>query len=68
MILRKTFSRKLIGVALLVGLSSCSSRQSTSEEAIDTTATEDRPLVVATTSVLCDLTQQIAKETIDHAV
>ncbi len=27
----------------------------------------DRPLVVATTSVLCDLTRQVARETIDLA-
>jgi manganese/iron transport system substrate-binding protein len=65
MILMGTFYKKLIGVALLVGLSSCGTGQPTSEEATDTSATEDRPLVVATTSVLCDLTQQIAKETVD---
>ncbi|MCU0532448.1 MAG: zinc ABC transporter substrate-binding protein [Hydrococcus sp. Prado102] len=65
-LMEKSF-KNLIGVALLIGLSSCGTQQptSTSQEATDTVATEDRPLVVATTSVLCDLTQQIAKETVD---
>jgi manganese/iron transport system substrate-binding protein len=59
--------KNLIGVTLLVGLSSCGTGQptSTTQEAIEATTTKERPLIVATTSVLCDLTQQIAKETVD---
>lgn len=44
---------------VVVSLMSCS--QSTPSE----TPTGDRPKVVATTSVLCDLTQQIAGDTVD---
>lgn len=61
----QTCYKKLIGVALLVGLSSCGTQQPTSEEEKGSVPSENRPLVVATTSVLCDLTKQIAKDTID---
>lgn len=46
-------------VLLLLGVVGCSSPPP------NTTNSDDRPLVVATTSVLCDLTRQIAEETID---
>jgi manganese/iron transport system substrate-binding protein len=66
-------TRRWIGVAALtftVGVVGCTPpevSESPQGEADSATATEppvDRPQVVATSSVLCDLTQQIAEETI----
>jgi manganese/iron transport system substrate-binding protein len=49
--------------AVLLGLGACST--SLQGEKGQETTTDNRPLVVATTSVLCDLTQQVAQETVD---
>jgi manganese/iron transport system substrate-binding protein len=51
----------VVSLALLSILAGCSSREQTAT----TKGSDDRPLVVATSSVICDLTKQIAKETID---
>ncbi|MBW4471311.1 MAG: zinc ABC transporter substrate-binding protein [Stenomitos rutilans HA7619-LM2] len=50
-------------VSLLLGLSGCASKPTT--QSVSPAAQSDRPLVVATNTVLCDLTQQIAADTID---
>ncbi|MBW4621226.1 MAG: zinc ABC transporter substrate-binding protein [Cyanosarcina radialis HA8281-LM2] len=75
--LRKNWSEKirqisgLTAIALTVAITGCaqteSATQSNTTPATSSpgTASVDRPLVVATTSVLCDLTKQVAAETID---
>lgn len=67
----------LAGLALGIGLMGCNNipasptgnNSTTLTQQTSTTQTQatavNRPLVVATTSVLCDLTQQIARDTID---
>jgi len=56
---------------LVLGITSCSVRQQTTNSASDTTATSpssansEKPKVVATSSVLCDITQEIAQDTIE---
>ncbi|EAZ94285.1 metal ABC transporter solute-binding protein, Zn/Mn family [Crocosphaera chwakensis] len=50
----------LLPCTLLMGLVGCATSQ---PEAV--TPTDNRPLVVATTSILCDLTEQLAQETIN---
>lgn len=57
-------------LSLLVGLSGCVSAptqsvHSTAPSATSATTTVDRPLVVATNTVVCDLTRQIAAETVN---
>jgi manganese/iron transport system substrate-binding protein len=64
-------------LVLTLGLLGCNATPSTNEQtnidnatpsaatASNTAATGDRPLVVATTSVICDMTEQIAGETVD---
>jgi manganese/iron transport system substrate-binding protein len=49
----------------LVGIAGCSSGVQTSEKSATAQNAENPPLVVATSSVICDLTEQIAGETID---
>lgn len=59
--------RQLGGVTALlvtVGLWGCASEPVDQTLATET-ATDEKPLVVATTTVLCDLTQQIAQDTVD---
>lgn len=53
-------------IALAVGLAGCSGNggPSTGAETEAPTSQSDSPVVVATTSVLCDLTQQIAETTV----
>ncbi|MGB6166399.1 MAG: zinc ABC transporter substrate-binding protein [Geitlerinemataceae cyanobacterium] len=51
-----------IQAILLLGIAGCNSPPPPNANDAD-----DRPLVVATTSVLCDLTRQVAQETIDLA-
>ncbi|MBR8827894.1 MAG: zinc ABC transporter substrate-binding protein [Gomphosphaeria aponina SAG 52.96 = DSM 107014] len=53
--LKSFFSKSLMGSALLMGLVGISSPSTA----------DDRPLVVATTDILCDLTEQIAQETVN---
>jgi len=53
------------GLVLGVGLVSCSERQANIGATEPTAPAADAPQVVATTSVLCDLTQQIAESTIN---
>ncbi|ACB50834.1 Mn2+/Zn2+ family ABC transporter, periplasmic binding protein [Crocosphaera subtropica ATCC 51142] len=53
-------SHPLIPCTLLMGLVGC-----TTSEPEAVTPTDNRPLVVATTSILCDLTEQLAQETIN---
>jgi manganese/iron transport system substrate-binding protein len=62
--------RHLASLALVMGLCSCNTPPPTAETNSPTAnspATENgnRPLVVATTSVLCDLTKQVAQDTIN---
>lgn len=59
-----TLYKNLLGFVLLVGLSSCTSSITKTLQA-QSGEGENRPLVVATTSVLCDLTQQIAQDTVN---
>ncbi len=49
----KILNKFLLGSAVIIGLASSSN------------AVDDRPLVVATTSILCDLTEQIAQDTVN---
>jgi manganese/iron transport system substrate-binding protein len=52
-------------IALTVGLVGCSGNNGpVVESEAETPVEEDSPVVVATTSVLCDLTQQIAENTV----
>ncbi len=71
---RKLPLSAITALTLAFGLISCSGNEqvnsnSGTEEnsAVNTssTATGERPLVVATTSVICDLTKQVAAETVD---
>jgi manganese/iron transport system substrate-binding protein len=63
--LRKTASSiSSMSVVLLISLSGCASSNQTSEQTATAESSEQLPLVVATSSVICDLTRQIAKETI----
>ncbi|MEM7555253.1 MAG: zinc ABC transporter substrate-binding protein [Cyanobacteria bacterium P01_A01_bin.84] len=71
---RKLPLSTITALTLAIGLISCggneqvNSNSSTEENsAVNTssTATGNRPLVVATTSVICDLTKQVAVQTVD---
>ena len=71
---RKLPLSAITALTLALGLISCSGNEqvnssSGTEEnsAVNTssTATGERPLVVATTSVICDLTKQVAAQTVD---
>lgn len=58
---------KITVVALVLGLAGCSPAQQTTNTVNTATALakDERPLVIATTSVICDLTQQVAGKTIE---
>ncbi len=63
-------STHILFLALALGISSCTSPQQTAIQTPNTTATvttavTTKPKVVATTSVICDITQEIAQNTID---
>ena len=71
---RKLPLSAITALTLAIGLISCSGNEqvnsnSGTEEnsAVNTssTATGERPLVVATTSIICDLTKQVAAQTVD---
>ena len=71
---RKLPLSAITALTLALGLISCSgneqvnSNSGTEENSAvnaSSTATGDRPLVVATTSIICDLTKQVAAETVD---
>ncbi|MEO1067639.1 MAG: metal ABC transporter substrate-binding protein [Cyanobacteria bacterium J06638_6] len=56
-----------LGLALVLGVAGCSGDQGSGEEAGESALTDEnspRPAVVATTSVICDLTEQIAAQSI----
>lgn len=55
--------RKLSILTIFIGLWGCT--PSAKVEKTAETSTENLPLVVATTSVLCDLTEQVAQDTVD---
>jgi manganese/iron transport system substrate-binding protein len=55
--------RKLGILTILIGLWGCNPAPKTTEET--STSSENLPLVVATTSVLCDLTEQVAQDTVE---
>lgn len=57
-------SHKLIFCTLVMGLMGCPTSQPQGSN-LTSSPQENRPLVVATTSVLCDLTHQVAQETIN---
>lgn len=63
--LQKIRVREIVALILALGLIGCNSDRETTLSARDTSTTQDRPVVVATTSVLCDLTTQVAAETVD---
>ncbi|ACK64855.1 periplasmic solute binding protein [Rippkaea orientalis PCC 8801] len=58
-----TLRSKLIACALMMGLVSCATPEPQGSNAA-TEKEDNLPLVVATSSILCDLTQQLAQETI----
>jgi len=64
----KSYSKFVLPSLVLFGLFGCDS-PTTTDQATEDLQTEaqvvDLPLVVATTDVICDLTRQIAQETID---
>lgn len=60
---RKLFRLRQILSILLLSLSGCGSAEQNST-AQNSTDTSDRPLVVATTPIICDLAKQVARETI----
>ena len=69
---RKLPLKAIATFTVAIGLISCSETSSVSNtETTENTATNtssttgERPLVVATTSVLCDLTKQVAAQTVD---
>lgn len=55
---------KIIGVAIVFGLMGCNSAP-VDPISIPTNTNKNQPQVVATTDILCDLTQEIAQNTID---
>ncbi|MBD0265355.1 MAG: zinc ABC transporter substrate-binding protein, partial [Tolypothrix sp. Co-bin9] len=67
----KTYGLGSAVLVLALGMTSCGVPQQTTNSASDTTATSpslgnsEKPKVVATSSVLCDLTQEIAQDTIE---
>jgi manganese/iron transport system substrate-binding protein len=75
--LRKNWPAKIrqicgtTAISLTVAVTGCAQTESATQSNTSPTtnspgtASSDRPLVVATTSVLCDLTKQVAAETID---
>lgn len=74
MLFRKLPLNAITALTLVVGLIRCgrnevvnsgSSREENSAMNASATAKGERPLVVATTSVLCDLTSQVAHQTVD---
>ncbi|MGF1675674.1 MAG: metal ABC transporter solute-binding protein, Zn/Mn family [Rivularia sp. (in: cyanobacteria)] len=71
---RKLPLNAIAALTLAIGIISCAGNEQVksnsgteNDSAVNTssTATGERPLVVATTSVLCDLTKQVAAETVD---
>ncbi len=60
----RSLSKSFISSTLLIGLISCTTAQE-SDNTPSTTNSDNRPLVVATTSILCDLTEQIAQESVN---
>jgi manganese/iron transport system substrate-binding protein len=60
-----TFAIRLVAIASLhaLGLAGCGSNQQASNPS--TASNTDKPKVVATSSVLCDVTQEIAQNTVD---
>jgi manganese/iron transport system substrate-binding protein len=61
---RKPLGLRQILPIVLLSLAGCGSTEQNST-AQNSTDTNDRPLVVATTPIICDLAKQIAKETIE---
>lgn len=58
--------KKVAILAIAVGLVGCNSASQTTNSAVTNTATnKDLPQVIATTNILCDLTEQIAANTIN---
>jgi manganese/iron transport system substrate-binding protein len=57
--------KKLGILTILIGLSSCTTSPKVESPTETSTPPENLPLVVATTSVLCDLTKQVAQDTVD---
>lgn len=71
---RKLPLNAIAALTLAIGIISCAGNEQVksnsgteNDSAVNSssTATGERPLVVATTSVLCDLTKQVAAETVD---
>jgi manganese/iron transport system substrate-binding protein len=58
------FFKGFTAIVLFIGLFGCQSTPTTSPET-NSKVSSDRPLVVATTSVICDLIRQVAADTID---
>ncbi|MEO1144742.1 MAG: zinc ABC transporter substrate-binding protein [Cyanobacteria bacterium J06638_22] len=63
---------RMVAIALAIGITGCVQPNSVPDETAEDSASpsaeaefSDVPLVVATTSVVCDLTQQVAEETVD---
>lgn len=60
---RRCTKRQAVGSALAVALIGCAQSPSPNSESVAATA-EDRPAIVATNTVLCDLTEQIAGDSV----
>lgn len=65
----KRYGKYVLSSLVLFGLLGCDAPTATNQEVIEEVETETEmvnlPLVVATTDVICDLTRQIAQETIE---
>lgn len=57
--------KKLGILSIFIGLWGCTTSPKVETTTETSTSTENLPLVVATTSVLCDLTKQVAEDTVD---
>lgn len=57
--------KRLSILTVLIGLWGCTTSPTVEKTTETSTSTQNLPLVVATTSVLCDLTEQVAQDTVD---
>jgi manganese/iron transport system substrate-binding protein len=62
---KNSYYKNIASLVLLVGLLGCQSTPPAIKEKETSNNNENLPLVIATTSVICDLTQQIAVKTVN---
>ena len=75
--LQKGYIKSAVLLALVIGFTGCTPSQPTTNpspnastttqtsQTDSTTSNNDKPKVIATTNILCDITQEIAKDTVD---